>query len=145
MRSFLRSCMVLSLWIGLFGQTSAGGLNTSKNVDQAAPNLITILNIYDQCCSGSWLSGSPGAKEERLPCPGSDADDRGFVRPLSANFALENSQSAAGSIETHPKWVPNGYILGAFSLNSLGIKLEQGDSFKAKIGTTRIWWTSILI
>ena len=134
MRSVLRSCIVLSLWVGLSGQISTDGLNTWKGEGQASPNLITILNIYDQCCSGSWLSGSPRTKEERLPCPGSEADDRGFVRPLSANFTLENNQSALRSIETHPKWVPNGYILGAFSLDTLGIKLEQGDSFRAKVG-----------
>jgi hypothetical protein len=99
-----------------------------------APSPATILSIYDQYCSGGWFSGSPRTKEESLPCPGSDTDERGFVRRLGANFTLEDNQSALRSIETHPKWVPNGYILGAFSLNSLGIKLEQGDSFRAKIG-----------
>jgi hypothetical protein len=112
----------------IFPDTSRAG-----QVDHA-PSLATILSIYDQCCSGGWFSGSPRTKEESLPCPGSDADERGFVRPLGANFTLEDNQSALRSIETHPKWVANGYILGAFSLSSLGIKLEQGDSFKAKIG-----------
>lgn len=98
------------------------------------PSPANALSFFDRYCTGSWYSGSPRTKEEALPCPGSEADERGFVKQLSANFTLEDNQPANRSIETHPRWLASGYIYGVFNLNSLGINLQQGDRFAAKVG-----------
>ena len=93
-----------------------------------------VLSFFDECCNGEWYGAAPQSNPERLPCPGSDSDESGFVRKLGPNFWLETDQPATRAIQTHPKWVANGYIYGVFNLQKLGIVLGSTDRFVAEVG-----------
>jgi hypothetical protein len=134
MRNIFKYLIVLSLSIGVTSLNPVINVASQSNEDTRVLAQTTILSFFDQCCSGQWYSGSPQTEVESLPCPGSDSDDRGFVRQLGVNFTLENNQPANRSLETHPKWVANGYIYGVFNLNSFGITLQSGDRFLVEVG-----------
>ncbi|MFO8036540.1 MAG: C25 family cysteine peptidase [Anaerolineales bacterium] len=99
-----------------------------------APANTNVFSFYDHCCQATWYSGGPQQQEEELPCPGDKADNRGFVIPLGPNYTLENDQPAQKSFETHPRWMTDGYIYGAFRLADFGIDIQKGDRFVAKVG-----------
>lgn len=132
MKHFTRSFLIIMMLVGL-----CSAVPVSKGGSFALPNQTAytpLLSFFEKCCDGEWTSGSPRTKPEVLPCPGSDADDRGFVRPLGVNFVLENDNPGTRSIQTHPKWVTSGYIQGVFPLADFGIKLQSGDRFSSKVG-----------
>lgn len=99
--------------------------------DLAAPS---IFSFYEHCCQATWFNGGLQQQEIQLPCPGSEDDDRGFVRPLGAGYTLETDQPAERTIETHPRWVVDGYIYGVYKLQSLGLTLQAGDRFVSEVG-----------
>jgi PASTA domain len=73
----------------------------------------------------AWGSGA-GA----LPFPGADDDQRGFALIRPGTLLLEDG-SHPTCLETHPQWMPNGYITGDFTLPAPVI---DGDHFRATIG-----------
>jgi hypothetical protein len=104
--------------------------------DLKLPSAV-VLSFFDHCCDGQWQAGVVGQWPASLPCPGSEADKSGFVRPLGPSFQLEDDSTAVRSFETHPtleQGQPDSYISGSFSLAKLEVILQQGDRFKAKVG-----------
>jgi len=95
---------------------------------------VTVLSLFDHCCEAAWSGLIPSSPAVALPCPGTEGHAKaGFVRPLSKS-TLEDGSPARRSIETYPAYVANGRINGYFSLYPLGIKLQKGDRFVAKVG-----------
>jgi len=67
---------------------------------------------------------------KRLPFPGDDTDNRGFVRPMTA--ALEDGQTHSSVLETHPRWQAQGWIEGRYILT-----LPKNARFEATVGFFR--------
>lgn len=133
MQRFFRTCSLIVFCLGfLLFQNPAGVLSSAERSRLLSPNII--LSIFDHCCDGRWFSGGLQQQEVELPCPGNESDDRGFARPLGPNFTLETDQPAERSIQTHPRWVPDGYIYGSYDLHNLGIDLQTGDRFVSEVG-----------
>lgn len=109
--------------------SGAGGLQEAPH-----PATSSVFSFYDRCCQATWFNGGLQQQESQLPCPGDESDDRGFVRPLGAGYTLETDQPAKHAIETHPRWVNDGYIYGVFNLQSLGLTLQAGDHFVSEVG-----------
>ncbi|HSA96374.1 MAG TPA: hypothetical protein VLJ16_09995 [Acidobacteriota bacterium] len=64
-----------------------------------------------------------------LPWNGSDSDSRGFVRHL-ANIPLENGETFALVLETHPEWKAAGLISGVYR----NILIPANARFSATVG-----------
>ncbi len=114
------------------------GLIGPPQVEAAPPQAQVLLSFFDQLCQGEWYGGFSGAPfpewPKKLPCPGAPGDNNGFVRHLSSSDKLENGQDGARTIETYPTMQPDGFIRGTFDFNRLGVTLQSGDHFKAKVG-----------
>jgi hypothetical protein len=64
---------------------------------------------------------------ESLAVPGRQGDPKGLVRVLSGR--LEDGQKYSDVLQTHPRWVPNGWIEGRYRLTIL-----PGTTFEAIVG-----------
>jgi hypothetical protein len=84
-----------------------------------------VYNFADHYCAAEWYNAV-----EVLPCPGTDTDIRGFVMRKDSPKWSSGSQEDEHAIETHPRWVDDGYIQGKFP----GINIQSGDRFVADIG-----------
>jgi hypothetical protein len=62
-----------------------------------------------------------------LPFPGAPGDSRGFVRLRAAQ--LEDGQPYTRILQTHPRWVANGWIEGHYQLT-----IPKNSSFEAVVG-----------
>jgi hypothetical protein len=98
------------------------GATVTLTVSTGANPPVDLLARADQA---AWGSGA-GA----LPFPGADDDQRGFALIRPGTLLLEDG-SAPTCLETHPQWMPNGYITGDFTLPAPVI---DGDHFRATIG-----------
>ncbi|MEN3010572.1 MAG: hypothetical protein ABDI20_06315 [Candidatus Bipolaricaulaceae bacterium] len=67
----------------------------------------------------------------RLPFPGADTDSRGFARVLPT-AVLEDGRTYANVLETHPRWQPNGMVVGRYALT-----IPADAEFTAKVGFLR--------
>lgn len=85
----------------------------------------TVYNFADHYCEAQWYNAV-----EVLPCPGANDDNRGFVIRKDSPKWSDGGQEDEHAIETHPRWVDNGYIEGKFP----GINIQNGDRFVADIG-----------
>jgi hypothetical protein len=92
--------------------------------------VLSSAVVYD------FVAKAPEAKWARSSTPpgalpwGSAADDsRGFARHLN-NSPLENGQSYALVLETHPEWKNGGYIYGDYS----NVAVPAGAKFSALVG-----------
>lgn len=145
--SFVTKCVRLAIVIAAtFGLVAAASPEAPSGAHGAEASSrstsTTLLRLYDHICDATWYGGAlrtaqaiaPLGAQTVLPCPGSDSDDRGFVRPLGANFVLENGARAERAFQTHPMWVSSGYIFGSFPLELLGVRLQTGDRFVANVG-----------
>ncbi len=131
---WMKRVPIAILSLGMIVAFPADEVISAKSETIQSQSQTTIFSFYDSACAARWRAGNPQGKEVTLPCPGSQSDDRGFVRQLSANFNLETDRPANRSIQTHPQWTPHGYIFGEFSLGSLGITLQSGDRFESEVG-----------
>ncbi len=95
---------------------------------------VTVLSLFDHSCQAAWSGIVPSNPAVALPCPGAEGDKMGFVRPLGTKSTLEDGSRAGRSLEAHPPYVANGRINGYFSLYQLGVTLQPGDRFVAKVG-----------
>jgi hypothetical protein len=128
----LRSFPPIILALATLLTPTASGAVGEPNRHDLAPS--SVFSFYDRCCQATWFNGGLQQQEVQLPCPGSDSDNRGFVIPLGTGYTLETNQPAEHTIETHPRWVNDGYIYGVFNLQSLGLSLQQGDRFVSEVG-----------
>jgi hypothetical protein len=67
-----------------------------------------FYDFITQAPSASWSSGAGS-----LPFPGSDSDSRGFAL-YRDSWQLEDNNTWARALETHPQWVSNGWIMGVY-------------------------------
>jgi len=91
---------------------------------QAAGSTIKY-NFADNYCSAEWFNAS-----EYLPCPGANNDVRGFVIRADSPKWSTGAQEDEHAIETHPRWVDDGYIQGKYP----ALNIASGDRFVADIG-----------
>ena len=102
---------------------------------QADANFFVDINVtgyavtgYDfianYCDDANWRNDS-----RDLPCPGSEGEDRGFVRVLDSP-RMENGESQGKGLLTHPENARDGLISGKYE--AFGI--QSGDRFQALIG-----------
>ena len=67
-----------------------------------------FYDFITEASSASW-SSSVGS----LPFPGSDSDSRGFAL-YRDNWQLEDNSTWTRTLETHPQWISNGWIMGVY-------------------------------
>ena len=60
-----------------------------------------------------WSSGTP-TEGETIEFGGPDTDDRGFAM-YKHNVVLNDGETYSKILETHPRWEPHGWIMGAYS------------------------------
>jgi hypothetical protein len=109
----------------LFGIGASASNPFWVKVNVFAPGALVVYNFAEKYCDASWTSGA-GA----LPCPGADGDNTGFVLPLSSPNTEAGGVSGQLALETHPQWVVDGYIMGAFPK----MIVPPNAHFKATIG-----------
>jgi hypothetical protein len=110
----------------------------SDETNNILENTITIANprvVYDfveKAPLASWQSGDPVTN---LTWNGSTGDIQGFTR--WATGKLENGSAIQGQcLQTHPKWVADGWINGAYLdlYNNVRYVVQTGDRFYATVG-----------
>ena len=102
--------------------TPTVGTPTPTTTPQAGVNYDFVANA----CSAVWLSGAVQLPN-KLPCPGTDGDQRGFVLKLS-NPQLENGTvDPRMGLVTFPQNVFNGYIQGIYP----PYHVKAGDRFRS--------------
>ncbi len=88
------------------------------------------LAVYDfviNYCDAVWRS-----ETKTLPCPGSQGDDRGFVRALNAP-KMEDGVARGDALLTYPKKSGTGEITGKFP----SFNVKNGDRFQALLSCQR--------
>jgi hypothetical protein len=85
---------------------------------------VTGYDFLANYCQASWQNES-----QDLPCPGTDGDDKGFVRALNSP-KLEDGKTQGNGLLTHPERENNGLISGKYP----AFKIQSGDRFRAQIG-----------
>jgi hypothetical protein len=80
--------------------------------------------IANACDDASWQNDGEG-----LPCPGSDGDERGFVRVLDSP-QMEDGKTQGKGLLTVPENHRDGLISGKYE----SIRINSGDRFQAQIG-----------
>lgn len=84
--------------------------------------------------NADWGSGTtpvdfPNIGDTNISYGGPDTDANGFVMVKDLQ-TLEGGTTSGKVLETHPKWVNDGYIIGRYPLYTVG----NGDFIRAKIG-----------
>ena len=106
----------------LFG---VGSSDTSIYADvRIAGYTAMAYDFFASYCEANWENSS-----NDLPCPGSDGENRGFVRALNSP-RMENGKSIGNGLLTHPENDDDGIITGKFP----NFKVANGDRFQANIG-----------
>jgi len=91
---------------------------------------IAVEKVYDfvaNASSASWKSGDPYTN---LSFPGNINDDEGFAC-YRTNIKMENGITYSKVLETHPKWVDDGWIDGTYTI---GHTIKPGEHFYARVG-----------
>lgn len=94
---------------------------------------VTVV-VYDLIAKANiavWQSSPPLTN---LSFNGSDVDPNGFVI-WRDNFLLNDGSRPARVLETHPKWVANGVIVGTYTdIFYSGYTVQASDHISGKIG-----------
>ncbi len=101
-----------------------------NTISVAAPNVV--YDFVEKAPLAKWQSGAPSTD---LTWNGSASDTQGFVRWATGN--LETGGAISGHcLQTHPKWVPNGWISGTYTdlYNTEHYVVQTGDRFYAVVG-----------
>jgi len=106
----------------LFGVGTSGTSNFYVDVNVTGFNL-DMYSFTDNYCDAIWKSES-----KKLSCPGSEGDDRGFVRLLNAP-KMEDGTSAGQGLVTYPNKSPSGLISAKYP----NFTVKTGDRFQALI------------
>jgi len=107
----------------LFGVGISGDSNIYVDVSISG---YTIMG-YDflaNFCEAGWRN-----KTQDLPCPGTEGDNRGFVRVLDAP-KLEDGKTQGKGLLTYPEKANDGLISGKYP----NFNIQRGDRFQALIG-----------
>ena len=116
----------------------ANGVDESdenNNILEAGISVVNPQTFYDfveKAPVASWQAGDPTVN---LSWNGDSGDNTDFA--LWATGQLETGAAIQGHcLETHPRWVANGWITGAYTdlYNNAGYVVERGDTFRATVG-----------
>lgn len=104
------------------------------------PTRTPVTDFVQTADRATWYSGviftgfyttQPGIPTPvTLPFGGSQGDERGFV-VWQKSPVMEDGSRPALALETHPRWVANGYIRGVYPQK---IALLRGDRLRLKAG-----------
>jgi PKD repeat protein len=86
----------------------------------------TVLDLIEAAPNAKWDNF---VAEVVLPFPGTDTDNRGFAM-YKYNVKMEDGNSYARVLETHPQWVYGGNIFGWYG----PLTIPAGSKFIAKVG-----------
>ena len=93
-----------------------------------------MVDFISQAKNAAWGSGTspldfnnPG--DTNISYGGPDTDANGFAM-VKDNQKLEDGKVSGKILETHPKWVNDGYVIGRFPAYTIG----NGDYISAKLG-----------
>jgi hypothetical protein len=106
------------------GATKTPTVTVTPGGPTATPIAGTALDFTD-ACKGTWYSGAG-----QLPCPGANADAKGFVLTLSNPKLESGATDSRPGIMTFPQNIQNGYIQGFYP----PFKVQSGDRFQSVIG-----------
>jgi len=98
----------------------------------AVVNPQVVYDFVEKAPLASWQSGDPVTN---LTWDGAPGDTQGFARWATGN--LETGSAIQGRcLQTHPKWVADGWITGAYTdlYNNLRYVVQKGDRFYATVG-----------
>lgn len=114
--------------------TIAEANETNNGLEQptAVNNPAVVFDFVTKAPNAKWQGGPPLVD---LPWPGGEGDSNGFARWVSSGN-LETGGAIQGQcLETHPRWVDNGYIAGTYTeLYTSGYTVQSGDRFRAVVG-----------
>jgi hypothetical protein len=85
---------------------------------------LSVLDFVTAACDAIWRS-----ETNNLPCPGTEGDDRGFIRVFNAP-KMEDGTSRGPGLLTYPNKSGSGFITGKFE----NFNVRTGDRFQALIG-----------
>jgi len=104
------------------------------------PTRTPVTDFVQTADKATWYSGAaftgsydrmPGIPTPvTLPFGGSQGDDRGFV-VWQKSPVMEDGSRPALALETHPRWVTNGYIRGVYLQR---VAVLRGDRLRLKTG-----------
>jgi len=94
----------------------------------ATPYASNAYDFVTRASEASWYNGPDG-----LTFPGSTGESQGYVLVLN-NATLEDNKAYAKVLETHPEWVTNGKINGAYRSMSDTYTIMPTDHFVTKVG-----------
>ena len=107
----------------LFGVGSTADANFYVDISVSGYTL-SAFDFVAEACGAIWRS-----ETKNLPCPGTEGDDRGFVRVLNAP-KLEDGTSRGPGLLTYPNKSGSGLITAKFD----NFNVKTGDRFQALIG-----------
>ena len=88
-----------------------------------------LVDMIAEASEAEWWSGDGGSVEQ-LTFGGPDTDNRGFAM-YKYNIKLNDGKTYSKILETHPRWVNNGFIYGVYGPFHAP---PNGATFKAKVG-----------
>ncbi len=101
-----------------------------RNSRVVAP--VVAYDLVEQAHRANWVSGSPHTE---LEWGGSTGDSNGFATWVTSGRWETGAGIQGRCLETHPKWVNNGYIFGYYTdIYYSGYTVEEGDRFQATVG-----------
>jgi len=104
-----------------FGSSTTSSIYVDINVSGYT---LAGYDFINTLCDANWRN-----EDKNLPCPGSEGENRGFVRRINAP-AMEDGKERGRGLLTHPEMTNNGVIIGKYP----AIKIKTGDHFQALIG-----------
>jgi hypothetical protein len=81
-----------------------------------------MYDFASNACSAVWSSDAG-----RLPCPGTDGDQKGFALKLSNPQLETGTVDSRPGLLTYPQSISNGYILGIYP----PYRVKAGDRFRS--------------
>jgi photosystem II stability/assembly factor-like uncharacterized protein len=106
------------------GANASNPIWVEVNVSGTAP-AVSGYDFVANACSAQWRSGAGN-----LPCPGIDADIKGYVLGLSSTQLEDGTMSPNSALLMSPEAKYNGYIQGIYPL----FTVLPGDRFRGSTG-----------
>ncbi len=105
---------------------------TAAPTPTPTPGPTTVYDFVARADRAAWSSGPP---LQTLSFPGSEVDSQGFVLWRSP-ATLEGGVSAGRCLQTHPKWVNDGWIYGTYLelYSPLNYTVNAKDRFQGRVG-----------
>jgi hypothetical protein len=107
----------------LFGIGAQADTAFWVDINVTGPEYIAY-DFVARACDAVWKYNNG-----KLPCPGTEGDDRGYVRRLSSPRMENGNVRNRPGLLTVPKHTPNGYIQGRYP----AFEIHNGDRFLADI------------